>query len=95
LIQQLKLLKIILQETAELVMKLRLQMTIPSPTTGKILISLLSHSSVDVLCFKAAVHFVQANLHFEWKLLFINVVSFHFVECKKNRKKLDSIQIPK
>jgi hypothetical protein len=36
-------------------------MTIPSPTTGKFLISLLSHSSGDVLCFKAAVLFVQAN----------------------------------
>jgi hypothetical protein len=73
-------------------------MTVPSPTTGKFLMSLLSHSSVDVLCFKAAVLFVQANLHFEWKLQhFINVVSFHFVECckKKIEKKLDSIQIPK
>jgi hypothetical protein len=50
-------------------------MTVPSPTTGKFVISLLSHSSVDVLCFKGAVLFVQANLHFEWKLkLFINVV---------------------
>jgi hypothetical protein len=47
----------------------------------------LSHSSGDVLCFSAAVLFVQANLNFEWKLqLFINVVSFHFVECKKIEK---------
>jgi hypothetical protein len=65
-------------------------MTIPSPTTCKFLISLLSHSSGDVLCIKAVVLFVQANLHFEWKLqLFINVVSSHFVEyCKKNKKNL-------
>jgi hypothetical protein len=71
-------------------------MTVPSPNTGKFLISLLSHSSVDVLCFKAAVLFAQANLHFEWKLqLFINVVSFQFVEyCKNKSKKIDSIQIP-
>jgi hypothetical protein len=70
-------------------------MTIPSPP--QFLISLLSHSSGDVLSFTAAVLFVQANLNFEWKLqLFINVVTFHFVEyCKKNRKKFDSIQIPK
>jgi hypothetical protein len=71
-------------------------MTVPSPTTGKFLISLLSNSSVDVLCFKAAVLFVQANLHFEWKLqVFINVVSFQFVEyCKNKSKKIVSIQIP-
>jgi len=49
-------------------------MTIPSPTP----VSLFCHSSSDVLCFKAAVLFVQANLNFEWKLqLFINVLSFH------------------
>jgi hypothetical protein len=67
----------------------------PPPPPGKLLISLLNHSSVHVLCFKAAVLLVQANLHFELKLqLFINVGSFHFVECKKNRKKLDSILIP-
>jgi hypothetical protein len=54
-------------------------MTIPSPTPGKFLLSLFCHSSSDVLCFKAAVLFVQANLNFEWKLqLFINVLSFHF-----------------
>jgi hypothetical protein len=54
-------------------------MNIPSPNTGKFLISSLSHSSGDVLCFRAAVLFVQAYLNFEWKLqLFINVVSFHF-----------------
>jgi hypothetical protein len=63
-------------------------MTVPSPTAGKFLISLLKHSSVDVICIKAAVVFVQANLHFEWKLqLFINVVSFHFVECCKKIEK--------
>jgi hypothetical protein len=44
-------------------------MTFSSPTTGKFLISLLSHSSGDVFCFKAAVIFVQANLNFEWFLL--------------------------
>jgi hypothetical protein len=72
-------------------------MTIPSPTTGKFLISLLSHSSGDVLCFKEAVLFVQANLNVEWKIqLFINVISLHFVEyCKKNLKKFEPIQIPK
>jgi hypothetical protein len=53
-------------------------MEIPSPSTGKILISSFWHSSSDVLCFKAAVLFVQADLNFVWKLQrFINVVSFH------------------
>jgi hypothetical protein len=54
-------------------------MTILSPTTGKFLLSLFCQSSSDVLCFKAAVIFVEANLNFDWKLqLFINVLLFHF-----------------
>jgi hypothetical protein len=54
-------------------------MTIPSHTPDKFLLSLFCHSSSDVLCFKAAMLFVQANLNSEWKLqLFINVLSFNF-----------------
>jgi hypothetical protein len=48
-------------------------------TPGKFLLSLFCHSSSNVLFFKAAVLFVQADLNFEWKLqLFINVLSFPF-----------------
>jgi hypothetical protein len=53
-------------------------MTSPSPTPGKILLSLFCLSSSDVLCFKTAMLFVQANLNLEWKLkLFINVLSIN------------------
>jgi hypothetical protein len=49
---------------------------------------LFCHSSSDVLCFKAAVLFVQANLNFEWKLQpFINVLHFILEYCKKKKSK--------
>jgi hypothetical protein len=56
----------------------------PLPHHRYVFNQFIESQHVDVLCFKAAVLFVQANLHFEWKLqLFINVVSFYFVECCK------------